>query len=105
MVDVVAPAVKPVVSDRANAVKEQCFTAIAGWLGASRCVCTDQEEPALPDDAPSIRMLMCRLDCSTAQDGGSSDLTASQHRSVFKHHDLPVVCIMLCGTVIAALRV
>ena len=36
MVQVVAPAVKPLVSDRASAVKEQCFTAVAGWLGASR---------------------------------------------------------------------
>ena len=39
MVEVIAPAAKPLVSDRANAVKEQCFTAVAGWLGASRCCC------------------------------------------------------------------
>ena len=40
MAEVIAPAVKPLVSDRANAVKEQCFMAVAGWLGASRCCCT-----------------------------------------------------------------
>ncbi|KAA6419548.1 MAG: hypothetical protein FRX49_10473 [Trebouxia sp. A1-2] len=36
MVQVIAPAVKPLVSDRASAVKEQCFAAVGSWLGASR---------------------------------------------------------------------
>lgn len=36
MVQVIAPAVKPLVSDRAAAVKEQCFAAVGSWLGASR---------------------------------------------------------------------
>lgn len=38
MVQVIAPAVKPLVSDRASAVKEQCFAAVGSWLGASRSV-------------------------------------------------------------------
>lgn len=36
MVQVIAPAVKPLVSDRATAVKEQCFAAVGSWLGAPR---------------------------------------------------------------------
>ncbi|DBA86358.1 TPA: hypothetical protein ACH3X2_005589 [Trebouxia sp. C0005] len=36
MVQVIAPAVKPLVCDRASAVKEQCFAAVGSWLGASR---------------------------------------------------------------------
>lgn len=35
MVSTIAPAVRPLVSDRTPAVKEQCFAALAGWLGAS----------------------------------------------------------------------
>ena len=36
MVATIAPSVRPLVSDRAAAVKEQCFAALANWLGASR---------------------------------------------------------------------
>ena len=38
MVQIIAPAIKPLVSDRASAVKEACFASVASWLGASRSV-------------------------------------------------------------------
>lgn len=78
----VAPAVKPLGSDRANAVKEQCFTAVASWLGASRYElsmgCSCRSQPAWSNRTePSAVVLRRQVEGQTAE----PEMSPSQHRS------------------------
>lgn len=84
LVHMVAPAVKPLVSDRANAVKEQCFTAVAGWLGASRYELSmgfpcKSQPPWSYHIEPSVVVLCRQVEGQAAE----PEMSPSQHRSAF----------------------